>query len=103
MIEKLTRIVYTISLNSSTDYSTSGEIKIGTSENNSLKVTNANNKPKIVIDFSDDETFSLKKGNSYMIKTEYYYKEGKTDQEPEKYITEGDSSSIKSFTTNLNL
>ena len=99
MIEKIKKVNYNIKLNSSTQQ-TFGEINIGTSAETSLEVTGPNSKPKLTIDFSEDENFTLKKGNSYLIITEYYYE---IDDQNGQWIVDGNSMKRKQFTTTLNL
>lgn len=81
-IEKINRMVYTISLNSgSADDKISGEyILSGTDSNNYFAFDgNIKSTAKIVIDFSEQDNFTLQSGQSYLINTDYYSSSGKID------------------------
>ena len=95
LITKITRVDYTIRQNPGTSM-ISGSYTIGTDQDTSFDINNTNAVTKLTIDFSDKETFTLNNDKSYLISTQYYYKEG----QEEVLLTDG--RGISTFTAELN-
>ncbi|MEE3343334.1 MAG: hypothetical protein VZS44_04505 [Bacilli bacterium] len=75
-INKITKMTYEIAENPGAE-SISGEyILSGENANNQFTVDSSNKSThRLIIDFSDNEDFTLKRGKTYLVKTRYYINE----------------------------
>ena len=99
MIEKISKVECSIQSNSSSDRKIEKTLVLGADGLSSFFVTDSRVKQKLILDFTDEESYRLKPGNSYLIITKFYYKDGGV----EHCVAEGNSTSAKSFTTILSL
>lgn len=99
MINNIKKVKYTISLKGGSS-NASGTYEI-TSGDSNIFVVSSDKTPKLTIDLStsSDENFTLKSGNTYIITTEYWYK-----NEHNEYVQLKDHNTENDkFTTILNL
>ena len=97
LLDKITEVSYTIRQKSGVS-EISGSYRIGTDKDNVFNVNNiSSNTMSLIIDFSEVEDFSLEKGNSYIINTQYKYID---DDNIEKDLI-NQNNNTTTFTTTL--